>query len=136
MPRGKLANATSEESCSVVAVGTSGEWVISVLQGRAKPDLLFLEIESPFVYLYFPITSNTGIDRLIDFLGEASAEELWLGKPENTELLLVRDDEFDDRFFFKMTTASAVTLHLTVVDPHLTHLRESLQKASRELAAV
>ncbi len=140
-PRARPDN--EEESIGLMAIGSSGPWEIAIDQTISGPDRWFAQIEGPSVYFYFEIPSLEIIDDAIELLarGESATngaqtardDTLTLGTNQSTQVNLVRDDEFDDRFFLVIEQKNGLLIRFTVTGEDLTHVMNALRQAKEDL---
>lgn len=142
----KAARARStgkSESVGLVANGSSGLWEIAIDQSLSGPDRWFAQIEGPSVYVYFEIASLQIVERATRFLTRGKAGRnaahnshngrLALGSDKSTQVNLLKDDEFCDRYFLVIEPRSGLRIRFTVAGDDLTHLIDALRKAQEDL---
>ena len=120
----------------LMANGRAGGWDVSVDETTSGPDKWFLQIEGPSVYLYFEIASLGAISALLKFL--ESPEALPTERPGKIEVgtfneipvVLLRDDEFPDRYFFCVGREGRATLRISVVGDSLLALPTAIRQVA------
>src|SRR5438552_785677 len=99
-------------SLGLLANGSSGPWEVAIDETTTGADRWFAQIEGPLVSFYFEIPSVDIVSQMLQFLesplrattpapvtwSEANGS-LTLSKDKKTPVILVRDDEYRDRFF-------------------------------------
>src|SRR2546429_6354439 len=99
-------------SFGLLANGSSGPWEITIDETTAGPDRWYAQIEGPSVTFCFEIPSLDVVGKMIQFLesrqpparkrSDDSTDwngSLLIGKDKRTPVTLVKDDEYEDRFF-------------------------------------
>jgi hypothetical protein len=129
----------------LLAIGSSGPWEIAIDQTLTGPDRWFAQIEGPRAYLSFQIPSLEIIDqvisRLADFQGDSGKNAvhavhhrpLTLGTGKGMQVSLLRDDEFNDRYFLLMETKSGPCVRFTLGGDDLRHLLGALLQVKQDL---
>src|SRR5207248_7346272 len=97
---------------TLLANGSSGPWEIAIDQTSAGADRLWAQIEGPSISFSFAIPSFDVVGKMIEFLAPTRpllkgssnnsgqrAGELAIGHDTNTPVVLLTDDEYDDRYF-------------------------------------
>src|ERR1700682_3156853 len=131
-----------DESLGLMANGSSGRWEVAVDETTAGPDRWFVQIEGPSAYFPFEIPSPEVISKALDFLGRRSSPKepharnsagngsLVLGGRQQTPVLLVRDDEYEDRYFLVFGQEAALAVRFTIAGKDLEDIREALRQAT------
>ena len=136
-----LASLDSDNvAVGLLANGSSRSWEVSVDESLAGSDRWFVQIEGPFVYLYFEIPSLAVIGKTLKFLSARPAvrsqakDTLEIGMKGSAPVTLMRDDEHSDRFFLVMgcETTSMVRLSITAAD--LPGISEALEQVEADLS--
>ena len=142
-PRGQPDN--DDEGLGLAANGSSGRWEVAVDETTTGPDRWFVQIEGPSVYFSFEIPSPEMMSRALDFLGGRpsptgphagpSAEDgsLVFGEHGQTPVILVRDDEYEDRCFLVVGQEAAPVVRFTLAGEDLKDVREALRQAAEDL---
>jgi hypothetical protein len=130
---------------ALMAIGSSGPWEIAIDQTTSGPERWFVQIEGPSVCLYFEIPSLEIIDQVIEFLVCSSGDieknaapttgndTIALESSKSTQVKLVRDDEFNDRYFLVIEPKDGVLVRFTVTNDDLTHVVAALRQAKEDL---
>jgi hypothetical protein len=145
---GQAQSTTQEMDIGLLANGISGAWRIDVDEATSGPDRWFLQIEGPSAYFHFEIPSLGVIERLGQFLatrpspnsrqvgpGFQSDWELAIGMDPHAPVLVLRDDEFDDRFFLHIGRSDAVCVRYTFAGDDVKCLAAALEQVREELVA-
>jgi hypothetical protein len=135
---------TQGETFALLANGSGGAWVIDVdeavdgAQWRAQ-------IEGPSISLDFAIGSLDVFDKLARFLGSVSStsklssgsakrgDSLHLGGNERTPVRLVKDDEYDDRFFLIVGKPEDVIAWFTISGKDVSEIADAAMQVKEEL---
>ena len=131
-------------STGLMAIGSSGSWEIAIDQTVSGPDRWFAQVEGPSVYLYFEIPSLEVVDQAIELLGfrretgknaahAARNGTLALGTSGSTQVKLVRDDEFPDRYFLVIEPKDGLCIRFTLANDDLTHVIDALRQVKEDL---
>jgi hypothetical protein len=135
---------SGNESQGLLACGSSGGWHVDVDETTSGPNCWFLQIESPTAYCDFEIPSAQTVREAHEFLSERGAFEiqdggdsnkhgsLVIGKHPENPAILIRDDEFTDRYFLWIGPKTARTC-LTIAGKDLIELTEALRQAVEDL---
>jgi hypothetical protein len=122
----------------VAAHGRSGEWLVDLHESYQEPPRWWMVVHGPLLFLSFQIEGRHVIGELLAFVDEAAAglevpsREMSLGRFAEAPVVLIRDLELDDRFFFKVfQTGGGACLDVTLTGRALDDLRGAL----RQLAA-
>lgn len=105
---------------SLLANGTAGIWEIAVDESQTTPTQWFLQIESNVLYLYFQLTGLDVVGKVDSYLQSkrkvrrTDNEGLKLGKFSDTLVKIIRDDEFEDRFFLIAGNSDSAVLRVAV----------------------
>jgi hypothetical protein len=141
--RGQPEN--DDESLGLMANGSSGQWEVAVDETTAGPDRWFVQIEGPTVYFSFEIPSPEVISEALEYFGgrsspkgplpSASAEKgpLVIGQHRQTPVILVRDEEYKDRYFLKIGPEADPVMWFTVAGEDLKDIQEALRQAAEDL---
>jgi hypothetical protein len=108
----KHAAAHKNTRFGLLANGACAPWEIAIDEAISGPDRWWLQMESPAASFYFEIPSLNIVTRMARFLESrlAAANQspngsahrngsLVLGKDKKSPVILIKDDEYADRFF-------------------------------------
>lgn len=120
----------------LAALGVSGPWEISLDQTTAGPPKWSLDIDGPVADVSFDIASPSVVAEAIEFLTNSGdgRDRLSLAKGKLTPVVLVRDDEFRDRFFLAIGPEDRPVIRLTIANDDLRHVVRALQSIGAEVA--
>lgn len=133
------------EGLGLMANGSSGEWTIAVDEATKGPDRWFVQLEGSSVYFSFEIPSPAMVSQALDFLEGRSApeatqsdfssanESLVFGKYRQTPVILIRDDEYKDRFFLGMGQVDDLAMRFTIAGQDLKDIKEVLRQAMEDI---
>jgi hypothetical protein len=128
----------------LMANGSSGGWEVAVDETTSGPDRWFVQIEGPTTYCYFEIPSPGMVCKALEFLGGHGDPEnlhagpsdknrsLVIGKHPKTPVILVRDDEYADRYFLVIGPKAAL-VWLSIAGKDLKDLTEALRQAVEDI---
>lgn len=125
--------AESNFTWGCAAFGRSGEVFVHVNVTTARPARWELDIALPSFQLRFAIESSVAVIELHDFLTVGDADNLTIGLIAATPLTIIRDREFDDRFFLVLSTSDGA-IHYSVAGEILTDLIAALADAVSDLS--
>ena len=104
------------------------------------PTRWFIQIDGPTASCSFEIASAEMVSTALEFLGGRGAPAgpsdhpgtLVIGKHPKTPVILIRDDEYTDRYFLEIGPDSART-RLTIAGSDLKDLTEALRQAAEDI---
>jgi hypothetical protein len=135
----RTAVGTEPATYGLLANGTSGSWTIEVDGSAADPERLFLGIDGPLTSFSFEIPAISTIDHILRFLrpdppSQASTSSRFvLGGDSYLPVSLIRDDEFDDRFFLIVGPADKPAVRYTISGSDLNCLVTALEQVRDDL---
>ena len=141
--RGQPEN--NNAALGLIGNGSSGRWEIAVDETTKGPERWFVQLEGPSIYFSFEIPSLEMIATALKFLegrtssqgahGRNSSENgsLVLGNHRETPLVLVRDDEYKDRYFLVIGEKADVVVRFTIAGEDLRNITEALRQATEDL---
>jgi hypothetical protein len=141
--RGQLE--MDNENLGLMANGSSGGWEVSVDETTKGPERWFVQLEGPSIYFSFEIPSPEMIATALDFLeGHPSPKgthsqfsagngSLILGNHRQRPLILVRDDEYKDRYFLMVGEEADVFVRYTISGQDFMDIREALRQALEDI---
>lgn len=129
---------TDNECLGLMANGSSGDWEVAIDETTKGPERWFVQLEGPSVHFSFEIPSPKIIAAALDFLGGRSSlsvedGSLVLGNHRQTSAILVRDDEYKDRYFLMMGQGAEVVVRFTIAGQDLKDIREAFRQATEDL---
>jgi len=135
MKNGRATTRSRSATFGLLANGSCGPWSIDVDETTSGPDRWFMQIEGPAVSFDFQIPSPGMIQRMSEFLraGRPSGAELAVGKGKATPVRLVRDDEFDDRFFLVVGPPDAPVVRYTFAGDDANRVAVALEQVQEDL---
>jgi hypothetical protein len=130
-----------------MANGSSGAWEIAIDEalsgGRWRA-----QIEGPSVSLHFEISSPNVVGKIVRFLAKHSVkskrssngalkrgDSLVVGGTNLVPVTLVKDDEFDDRFFFVLGPTDSLTAHFVLAGTDVSEIAQALRQVKEDLDA-
>ena len=127
----------------LLAFGASGRWEVAIDETLSGPSRYFAQIEGPSVYLYFELATVKTIDEAIDFFSAHATNarsqpfdklgKLSIAKKSDPQISLIKDDEYDDRYFLTIEAKSGLHVQFTIVGEDLSHIVNALEDAKDDL---
>jgi hypothetical protein len=135
----RVKKAAAAEKVGLLANGSAGAWDVAVDTATSGTERWFLQIEGPSIYFYFELASLNVVEKMAQFLEEeptapASNGNIVAGKDRHLPVSLVRDEEFDDRFFLVVGSPAKPVVQFTISGSTRTQLAEALRQAESDLA--
>jgi len=136
-----------QPAVGLLAIGTCGPWEISVDQAISGRPRWFAQIEGPSVYLYFEIRSLNVVGEAARLLSEETGGlravaangkpngPLTLGKDKSAPVRLLRDDEFEDRYFLVVEAKNGAVARFTIAGNDRAQLADCLRQINVDIAA-
>lgn len=142
--RYRVHRESENDNLGLTANGSSGPWEVAVDETTSGPRRWFAQIEGPTIYCSFEIPSPEMVAKALEFLGGDDAPEelhtgptdqdgsLVLGKHPETPVVLIRDDEYTDRYFLVIGPDTACA-RLSIAGEDLKHLTEALRQTAEDI---
>ena len=139
------AHRTQEEASGLLAIGSSGAWTIDVDEVLPEGMQWRAQLDGPSISLDFGLRSLDVFDKLARFpsadlqhrdTSNGSAERgdsLLLGGNDRTPVLLVKDDEYDDRFFIRIGQPDDIIAWFTISGKDVSEISEAARQIQEEL---
>lgn len=130
---------TQVREIGLAGCGRSGEFDVAVDSIQAGDQKGWqLEIECRSWCFRFDLNGTGTVAALAEFLqmqnGQLKFGELELGMFHGAKVLIIKDDEFDDRFFLRASDEASETLvRFTLVDGAGQHLATAARQAADDL---
>lgn len=134
------------ESFGLLAIGSSEPWEIAIDEALSGPDRWYAQIEGPTVTFYFEIPSLEIVSKMARFLeprltatkkasnGSAKpTDSLVLGKDKKTTISLVKDNEYDNRFFLVVGSMGNPIVRFVIAGADVMKIREALRQVEEDL---
>jgi hypothetical protein len=130
----------------LLANGSCGKWEIAIDETTSGKDRCYAQIEGPSVDFYFEIPSLETIAKMVRFL-EASPDAaknppngsakrsatLVIGNDKKVPTRIVKDDEYEDRFFFVFGPVENPVVRYTIAGTDVKEIAESLRQVQKDL---
>ena len=141
----KRQGQNENEALGLLANGSAGDWEISVDETTREPDRWFVQLQGPSVYFSFEIPSPEMISQALDFLGvrspssssktrvSAENDSLVLGQHRQAPVILVRDDEYEERYFLVIGQMADPVVRFMIAGQDWKDIQEALRQASGDL---
>ncbi len=128
------------ESLGLMANGACGQWEVAIDETISGPDRWFIQIEGPTAYFSFEIPSPEMINAALDFIAPlvphtkpSKNTSLAMGKEDQAPVCLVRDDEYDDRFFLVVGPENTPIVRFSLAGQDLKDMTEALRQTAEDL---
>src|SRR5713226_5409975 len=109
VPKHSRTHGENNATLGLLANGSSGQWDVAVDETTSGADRWFFQIEGPSICFYFEIASPDIVEEMFRFFEERCTKannksskrngSLLIGKDKRMPVILVRDDEYADRYF-------------------------------------
>jgi hypothetical protein len=130
----------------LLANGSSGQWEIAIDEATSGPDRWFAQIEGTLVSFYFEIPSVDIVNEMVQFFeprpgtakrspvgsGERN-NSLVISKGLNNPVILVRDDEYRDRFFLVVGLMENPLVRFVIAGIDAVDFAAALQQVKEDL---
>ena len=135
----------NKESIGLTAFGSADSWEVAIDETTSgATQKWFAQIEGHSVYLYFAVQSPRVIDKMLDFLTTSVGKgvqgstaqpnaEIAIGNSKEEPVILVRDEEFSDRYFLVAETKKKLVVRVTIGGKDLNSLVTALRQAKEDL---
>lgn len=126
------------ETVGLAAFGSCGGWDIAIDESTSVADRWYAQIEGPSLYLYFRLVSLDVIGRVLRFLESPSIQSteptgvIEVGTFNEALVLLRQDDEFSDRYFFRIGESSPA-VRFTIAGDDIKSFTTALLQVSDDL---
>jgi hypothetical protein len=140
-PRNTRINRPSkDEGFGLLANGSSGPWEIAIDEYTSGEERWCAQIEGPSVTFYFEIPSLDIVGKMARFLKPSTGSaqrngSLVIGKDQCTPVTLVRDDEYDDRFFLVVGPTENPIVHFVIAGTDVVKIADALRQVKDDLDA-
>lgn len=122
-------------SFGLLANGSSGPWEIAIDESLSGSDRWFAQIEGPVVSFSFEIPSLNVIGKMVDFLSSLMPrnESLSIGKDKKVPIILVKDDEYKDRFFLVVGSMASPMVRFVIAGKDVMNIADALRQVQEDL---
>jgi hypothetical protein len=127
-----MSTQFKNESVGLLACGSSGPWQIDIDESSSGENW-WMQIEGPSVYFYFELPSLDIVGKIAEFLESKSGNTLVIGKSTTTPISLVKDDEYDDRFFLVIDSCDSMRVRFVIAGNDIVNYFESLKQVLEDL---
>ncbi|HEY7424949.1 MAG TPA: hypothetical protein VH682_12030 [Gemmataceae bacterium] len=135
-----------DENVGLLANGSSGEWEVAIDEATSGVERWYAQIEGPAVSFYFEIPSLDIVGEMLRFLerGPVVAKRspngsderngsLVIGKDKKAPITLLKDDEYQDRFFLLVGPTDSPMVRFTIAGMNVLKLTEALRQVQEDL---
>ena len=142
----RSTNQSTKQSFGLLANGSSGTWDVAVDESTSGPNRWFAQIEGSSISFYFEIPSVDIVGKMLRFIEPRSAASkapangraekscsLVIGKDKKSPVTLVRDDEYDDRFFLVVGPMDSPTVRFTIAGADAVRIADALRQITEDL---
>jgi hypothetical protein len=130
----------------LLANGSSGPWEIAIDETTSGADRWYAQIEGPSVSFYFEIPSVDVVGKMVRFLDPRQAPRkevsldsmerngsLVIGKDKKTPIALVKDDEYEDRFFLVVGPMDSPLVRFVIAGTDVAKIADALRQVKQDL---
>jgi hypothetical protein len=138
-PRHTRTNRQSNDGdFGLLANGSSGPWEIAIDEYTSGEERWCAQIEGPSVTFYFEIPSIDIVGKMARFLKPSTGSarrngSLVIGKDQTTPVTLVRDDEYDDRFFLVVGPTESPIVRFVIGGMDVVKIADALRQVMDDL---
>ena len=142
----RATRQSNNESFGLLANGSSGPWEIAIDETTSGADRWCAQIEGPSVTFYFEIPSVDIVGKMVRFLeprqvptkesSMGSMERhgsLVIGKDQKTPITLVKDDEYEDRFFLVVGPMDNPIVRFVIAGMDVVKIADALRQVQQDL---
>ena len=140
------ARRSNVASFGLLANGSSDPWEIAVDQTTSGPDRFYAQIEGPAIAFYFEIPSMDIVGKMARFLEPRAAsakassvaslmgrDSLAIGTDKKTPITLVKDNEYEDRFFLVVGPMDSPTVRFVIAGMDVVKIADALRQIEQDL---
>jgi|GEM_PF-2593711 len=127
-------------SFGLLANGSCASWEIAIDETTPGADRWYAQIDGPAVAFYFEIPSVDVVGKMARFLEPRSATmnqpangALVIGKDKKTPITLVKDDEYNDRFFLVIGPMDNPIVRFAIAGTDVIDIAEALKDVKKDL---
>ncbi len=140
-----MSSGAHDAELGLLANGSSGVWEFSVDETTSGTERWFAQIEGPSVYVSFEIPSPTIVRQAVEFLvpprnqkpasnsSPQNHDTLNLSKADGITVALVRDDEYEDRYFMVVGPGDSPIVRFTFAGEDLENLVKALRQVEQDI---
>jgi hypothetical protein len=142
----RMTHQGEKVSFGLLACGSSGAWRIDIDEATSGADCWRAQIEGPSVYFDFELLSLDIVRKMAKFLKLHSmatkqtsngslkrGKVLLIGKDKKTPISLVKDDEYDDRFFLVVGSTDDVLIRFIIAGEDVKKISDALRQVQEDL---
>ncbi|HTU22215.1 MAG TPA: hypothetical protein VMG10_29520 [Gemmataceae bacterium] len=135
-----------KENFGLLANGSSGEWEVAIDESTSGTERWYAQIEGPTVSFYFEIPSVDVVGKFLRFLNprpkatkispndsEERHNSLVIGKDKKSPIILLKDDEYPDRFFLVVGPTDNPIVRFTISGRNVRKLADALRQVQEDL---
>ncbi len=141
----RTPSKTQEGTFGLLAVGSSGAWQIDIDEALSGAARWWMQIEGPSVSIRFEISSLGVVGTIARFLARHSPKKkrpsngslkqggsLVLGGDNRIPVSLVKDDEYDGRFFLVVGPTDGLTARFVLAGTEVLEIAEALRQVKED----
>lgn len=142
----RSTHQTAKHSFGLLANGSSSTWDVAIDESTSGANRWFAQFDGPVVSFYFEIPSVDIVGKMLRFIEPRSATakapangraekscSLVIGKDKRLPVTLVRDDEYDDRFFLVVGPMDSPTVRFTIAGADAVKIADALRQIKEDL---
>jgi hypothetical protein len=144
----KVSTEKATHRFGLAANGSSGAWDISIDETLRGKEKWYADFEGPSVYLSFQLVNLDIIDKMIAFFdkraltdgrsqkgrSDNSPNELTIGSFGQAPVLLIWDDEYEDRCFLVIGPKSSCCMRIPLWGEDTRMILDALRQIREDLA--
>ena len=130
---------SKRERFGLLANGSCGSWEIAIDENTNGPDRWLAQLDGPSVTFCFELPSLDIVAKMTRLLepGPAGSPQgsapLVIGKDSRHPVSLIRDDEYDDRFFLVVGPAASPIVRFVLAGADVTNIAGALRQIQDDL---
>ena len=127
---------TDISEIGLLANGSAGGWDVAIDETTSGSGHWFAHIEGPSATFYFEIPGVEIVGQIIEFLENpvtSSSLPLQIGKNKENPIALIKDDEFEDRFFIAVGPADRPLVRFVVAGPDASQFADALRQIREDV---
>ncbi len=134
----RTAHQSQNGGIGLLANGSCGPWEVAIDEYSSGEVRWCAQIEGPSVTFYFEIPSMDIVAEMARFLEPSTGSgkrngSLVIGKDQRTPITLVKDDEYDDRFFLVVGLMANPIVRFVIAGIDVVNLAGALRQVRDDL---
>ena len=142
----KKIRVIHQSKLGLLANGSFGPWEIAIDETTSGTDRWYAQIEGPSVAFYFEIPSVDIVAKMARFLEPRSSAPrkpangsvrpndcLVIGKDKKMPVTLLRDDEYNDRYFLVVGPTDHPLVRFVIAGADVNNIAKALEQVKEDL---